>query len=317
MSKLTVCVAMCTYNGTKYLQQQLDSIAAQSCPPDRMVIVDDSSTDGTVEIAHAFARGADFPVHVTTNDKNLGYAKNFERAIELSDGDVIALSDQDDVWHPRKLEEFATVFRRSPPAGLVFSDANVVDDELNPLGYRLWDAVRFSEARQFEIAHGHAFEVLLRGNIVTGAAMAFRSEYKRLVLPIEGGLHDAWIALLIAAVADVVMVPEPLVDYRQHSSNQIGAKKLNRLQRMLKAKRLQPEELDRLDRAYRRLLECGGVSPQRIALMQEFIDHLAIRIALPERRVYRLKFVCRDLWNGRYRRLWGSSRSAVHDVVAS
>lgn len=317
MSKPSICVAMCTYNGAAYLLQQLESIAAQSRRPDRMVIVDDQSSDESVEIARSFAEATPFPVQITVNERNLGYAKNFQRAIELAHGDLIALSDQDDVWRPHKLEKIAAAFDRSPGTGLVFTDAELVGANLIPLGYRLWPAVRFSEAAQAQVRHGEAFEVLLRGNIVTGATMAFRSTFKDLVLPIEGGLHDAWIALLISAVADVTMVSEPLIDYRQHPSNQIGAKKTNRLQRLSAAKRLQPAELYRLESAARRLAEHGGVSVQRVDLLDQMMHHLAVRIGLPEQRILRLKPIFRDLWNGRYQRLWGSSRSAVHDVVAS
>lgn len=317
MSKTTICVAMCTYNGATYLRQQLESIAAQTRRPDQMVIVDDGSSDGTVEIAHSFAQVAEFPVQVTINERNLGYAKNFQRAIELAQGELIALSDQDDVWRPLKLEKITTAFAGSPRTGLVFTDAELVGADLSPVGFRLWPAVRFSEAAQAQLRRGEAFEVLLRGNIVTGATMAFRSIFKDLVLPIEGGLHDAWIALLISAVAELEMISEPLIDYRQHSDNQIGAKKSSRIQRLRTAKRLQPRELQRIALACERLAEWGGVSGERLALMDEMMEHLAVRIGLPERRIFRLRSVFRDLRNGRYRRLWGTSRSAVHDLLAS
>ncbi|CAN5297745.1 hypothetical protein BH24GEM2_BH24GEM2_11160 [soil metagenome] len=308
---------MCTYNGAAYLREQLDSIVVQTRRPDRLVIVDDHSSDESVEIARAFADVANFPVEVSVNQHNLGYAKNFERAIELSQGDLIALSDQDDVWRPLKLEKIAATFDSSPSTGLVFSDAELVRGDLSPLDYRVWPAVRFSQASQAQVCRGEAFEVLLRGNIVTCATMAFRSTFKDLVLPIEGGLHDAWIALLISAVADVTMLPEPLIDYRQHPSNQIGARKSSRLRRLSAAKRLQRSELRRLESAAKRLVEHGGVSAERLALLDEMIAHLAIRIELPERRVLRLRSISRDLWTGRYRRLWGTSRSALHDLVAS
>ena len=317
MSDSTIGVALCTYNGAAYLRAQLDSIAAQTRIPDQMVILNDRSADGTVQIAREFARQAPFPVEVTVNERNLGYAANFERAVRCSEGDLIALSDQDDVWHAGKLEKIAAVFARSPQVGLVFSDAEVVDANLAPLGFGVWEAVRFSQAKQAEVRRGRAFEVLLRGNVVTGATMVFRARYRDLVLPVEAGLHDAWIALLISAVAEVEMIPEPLVHYRQHGRNQIGAENRSRLQRLSGARRMPPQDLQRLQRAAHRLLEGGQISPQRASLLQGTIEHFANRIALPESRMRRLKPILRDLWTGSYRRFSGTSKSALHDVLAS
>ena len=140
--------------------------------------------------------------------------------------DLIALSDQDDVWLPQKLERLEAEFISRPQAGLVFSDAEIVDENLSSLGVRLWDQVGFDRQMQRRVDRGHALDVLLPGWTITGATMAFRSEFCDLVLPIPIDLpmiHDGWIALAIAAVAEVVFVPEPLIQYRQHSHQQIGA----------------------------------------------------------------------------------------------
>ncbi|HZB45894.1 MAG TPA: glycosyltransferase family 2 protein, partial [Pyrinomonadaceae bacterium] len=202
-------VAMCTYNGARFLREQLDSIAAQTRPPDELVVCDDRSTDSTTALVEEFASSAAFPVRLHVNTENLGSTKNFERAVRLCTGDLIALADQDDVWLPEKLKLSEEALARSPRVGLVFTDAEVVDAALAPLGFTLWQRIDFSANEKARIRRGRGFDVLLEHNVVTGATMAFRAELRPLVLPIptEGRLiHDGWIALLAAAVSDLAFV---------------------------------------------------------------------------------------------------------------
>src|ERR687885_1327551 len=100
---MKVSVAMCTYNGAAFLREQLQSLAAQARTPDELVVCDDASADATVRVVREFAAAAPFPVRLTVNERNLGSTKNFERAISLCAGDLVALSDQDDLWLPAKL----------------------------------------------------------------------------------------------------------------------------------------------------------------------------------------------------------------------
>src|SRR6185369_3346625 len=223
---MKISVAMCTYNGAEFLPAQLQSILAQSRPPDEIVICDDRSTDNTLTLLENFKNESPIPVTLHINDHNLGSVRNFERAITLCTGDVIALSDQDDVWRSDKLYLFETVLNNSPAAGMVFSDAAIVDEKLNPLNRRMWDEVGFDAHKRKLVKSGRALEVLITGWTVTGATMAFRSRFVKLSLPIPDEIamiHDGWIALTIAAVADVVAVDKPLIQYRQHAQQQIGA----------------------------------------------------------------------------------------------
>src|SRR5437667_1892892 len=209
-------VAMCTYNGAQFVEEQLESIASQTQSPCDMIICDDASTDRTVEIVKTFASRVSFPVRLFVNEKNLGSTKNFEKAISLCQGQLIALSDQDDVWLPQKLEHFAAEFSRRPNVGMVFTNAEVVDEWLQPLGYRLWDSIGFDRAHQRHFRNGRALDVLLPGVTVTGATMAFRSTFKSLIIEIPTNLaliHDGWIAAMIASVAEVSLIEEPLIKY--------------------------------------------------------------------------------------------------------
>jgi hypothetical protein len=214
---------MCTYHGALYLREQLDSIAGQTRLPDELVVCDDGSADDTLAILEGFAAAARFPVRIHVNPTQLGTPKNFERAIGLASGEVIALADQDDVWYPHKLERLEQGFARSERIGLVFSDADVVDERLRPAGYPLSQALRAFDRRRRLIARGRLFEALVRDNLVTGCTAAFRSDYKDLVVPVPAACaHDSWAALVIAAVAEVARIDAPLLAYRQHAGNQSG-----------------------------------------------------------------------------------------------
>ena len=123
----TVSIALCTYNGERFLDAQLTSLAEQSHRPDEVVICDDDSSDGTLGIIQAFADTAPFKVRVFRNSQNLGYVKNFEKAVSLCQGDVIFMCDQDDVWHPEKIEICLGVLDAEQTVGLVLHDFNWID----------------------------------------------------------------------------------------------------------------------------------------------------------------------------------------------
>jgi len=226
MQQLTISVAMCSYNGEKYLQEQLDSIAKQSRPPDEVIVCDDKSTDQSVSILERFSASVTFPVKIFRNDDNLGSTRNFEKAISLCGGGVIALADQDDVWKPNKLETIGNSFSRSPHIGLFFSDANVTDERMSATLYRLWECVGFDIWTRIKLLNGNAFDVMLHHNVVTGATMAFRSDLRKYILPIPTRwVHDGWIAIVASAISEVRPFSERLIDYRQHPNQQIGTEK--------------------------------------------------------------------------------------------
>lgn len=226
MPRLRISVALCTYQGELHLQEQLDSIARQIRLPDELIVRDDGSSDGTLDIVRNFAASARFPVLWGKNAKNLGSTGNFQQAIGLCTGDIIALCDQDDVWHADKLGLMEEMYLSSPETGGVFSNAAVVGADLSPLGYTLWDTFRFPERVQASFSAGKAFDVLLNHNVVTGATMSFRSSMRGLLFPIPAEwIHDAWIAIIVSLYSDLRFINRCLVDYRQHDSQQIGGRK--------------------------------------------------------------------------------------------
>ncbi len=217
-----ISIALCTYNGELFLARQLASIQQQTVLPYELVICDDCSTDNTIEIVRDFAASVLFPVRIFRNEHNLGFVANFERAIGLCQGDLIALSDQDDIWYPTRLERAQLAFAEHPEVGLVFSDADIIDDQDRLTGKRLWLNFGFAGDLKQRLLAGD-YTVLVRNRFVTGATVMFRSRLRANCLPFGSGwLHDEWLAPTAAAVADVLPIDSPLIRYRIHTSQQVG-----------------------------------------------------------------------------------------------
>ena len=224
MKDLRISVAMCTFNGEKYLSQQLGSILNQTVLPVELVICDDGSTDQTLELAHTFAQQAPFPVRIIANSQRLGSTKNFEKAIGLCSGEIISLCDQDDVWYPRKLEALISVFQSDVSLGGVFSDGDLTGANGEPLGVTLWQSFLFDSQDQDAVSCGLADDALLRHSIVTGATLAFRSSLRDRLLPIPNSwVHDGWIAWMLSLNSKLGLCSKKLIAYRIHPSQQIGA----------------------------------------------------------------------------------------------
>ncbi|OPX94960.1 MAG: putative glycosyltransferase EpsE [Pelotomaculum sp. PtaB.Bin104] len=324
MGKQRLSVAMCTYNCVDYLKEQLDSIALQTRPPDELVICDDRSFDATVEIIKFFKAKAAFPVRFTINEQNLGTTKNFEKAVSLCTGDIIVLSDQDDVWHPEKLMLIEAKMSSLPYAGVVFTDADVVDECLRPMGYRLWEAKRFSPAEQKKVSQGRAFEVLLKHNVVTGATMAFRAKYRELFLPIPASwLHDAWIALIIAAYAELAIIRKPLIKYRQHLNQQLGANKKGFFQQIAMSQQTGPNtyfaQIDRFMAAQRLLTEnySAPCKKEVLSKLEAKMRHLLVRGSISKQKMrHGLIAIIKELATLRYHRYSYGWKSAARDLYA-
>jgi glycosyltransferase involved in cell wall biosynthesis len=220
--KNKISVALCTYNGERFLRKQLASMQQQTRLPDELVVCDDRSTDQTLEIIREFAAFFSFPVKVVVNEKNLGSAKNFEQAIRLCSGDLIALSDQDDVWYPTRLERSEQELLAHPEVGLVFSDGDIIDDEGRPIGKTLWQSYAFNETKMIDLLAGN-YALLLKHRFVTGATVMFRATLRDRCLPLRPGwVHDEWMAAVVPAFSDLRPINESLICYRQHASQQIG-----------------------------------------------------------------------------------------------
>jgi glycosyltransferase involved in cell wall biosynthesis len=312
-----VSVALATFQGERFLAEQLASIAAQTLPPSELVVCDDGSTDGSLGVLERFAASAPFPVRIHVNEARLGVAGNFARAISLCRGTIIALSDQDDVWAPSKLERLAAALDRHPGAGAAFSDAALVDGSLRPLGRTLFEATRFAPRRRARFESGHALDVVLARPVVCGATLAFRASFRDLVVPIPStGLHDLWLSTLLSAVTEVVVVPEPLVHYRQHGANQVGAPLPGPWAKLARRRRqgVFGDEVAH-HRAMADRLAALPPSPRRdraVAALNRKVEHLEFRHGPAGRHAVP---VLGELLRGRYHRYARGLESAGFDLL--
>ena len=204
---MEISIAMATHNGAKYLNEQLDSFLTQTRRPDELVVCDDASTDDTVQILFNFKKTAPFVVHIYRNPAKLGYAGNFGKALELCTGDLIFLSDQDDVWLPSKINRVAQIFIEHKNILLVVNDCELTNENL-----------RLSGLTQ----NGQLLSAgLTSKSLVNGCCTTISSQLLSLILPIpkQELAHDNWIHKLADALDARLVVKEVLQYYRRHSAH--------------------------------------------------------------------------------------------------
>lgn len=221
----TVSIAMCTYNGAGFLQQQLDSLATQTRRPDEIIICDDCSQDQSVEIAQNFAnQHPDITIRVIQNPQNLGYVKNFEKAISLCTQDIIFLCDQDDLWQPEKIENMVSVFDAEQDVGLVLHDFCWIDESNQPYPGPIdtYGPQKLSAAQLPQEIKNNSIDVFMQPypRAWCGCMMAYRRSFNDVVLPIFPGKgHDDWILKVLAPITETRFLASPLVHYRMHQQN--------------------------------------------------------------------------------------------------
>jgi len=316
-----ISIAMCTCNGELFLMEQLESISKQTVLPDELIICDDQSIDGTLEIIQNFQKKAPFDIRIYLNNSKLGVTKNFEKAISLCFKNTIVLSDQDDFWFSNKLEKIINVFDNYAEIGYLFSNALIVDEKLNKSNITMWERNSFDFMQKEDFKQGRQLKVLLRHNVVTGATMAFRSELRKLILPIpKQWIHDAWIALLLSA-ANIkgTFIEEPLIKYRQHSNQLIGTRRLSFNEEIYKA------HLDKFDhfmlkaklfkKIIDRLIERNRLSAGSERFIESKIRHLKIRQMIHEKSYWkRWHWVIKEIINNRYNCFSNGWKSVAKDL---
>ncbi len=304
-----ISVALCTFNGARFLEAQLASYLVQTRPPDELVVCDDGSTDETLTILARFEQRASFPVRIVRNVERLQTTKNFEKAIGLCTGELIATSDQDDVWLPEKLAVSEVAMASSTRCGLVFTNAEIVDEDLRSEGHYMWDSIQFGPWARRQVRRGHGFEVLLRQWVVTGATMMFRSELRPFVLPIPASwTHDGWIAFIIGALAEVRFVERSTLKYRQHAAQQIGGKKHTWKELYRRARETGPAYFrlahERFLLSQERLQSHASRmrDPRFLHLVDQKVEHQRRRLAIAEAssRWQRVVWSLGEMGRGRY-----------------
>ena len=198
---ISVCVA--TYNGEKFIREQIDSILCQLSSDDEIIVSDDGSTDGTIVIINCIG---DKRIRIIEGPRKHSPTFNFENALKEAKGDYIFLADQDDVWKTNKVEVCMKWLQKYH---CVVSDAQVTDSNLNPLYPSLYAIM--------QVRQGHIYNTVWK-NGYTGCCMAFRRNILEASLPFPKDIpmHDIWIGNVAAYKYNVKFIPDKLILFRRH-----------------------------------------------------------------------------------------------------
>jgi len=200
-----VSIAVCTYNGAKFLAAQLDTLVNQTYKPIEIIVADDCSNDDTFAILTEYA--AKYPqFRIYRNEKNLGFPANFEKAVKLCSGDLIALCDQDDLWDHRKIELQVDAIKDNI---LIYHDSEFIHEDGASMHKSMSDVMN--------LYRGSEPEVFLFFNCVSGHSILMKKELLNDALPLKKDyFHDWWLAYVATNAGKIDFIPQCLVKYRQH-----------------------------------------------------------------------------------------------------
>ncbi len=313
---MKISVAMALYRPGDFLEPQLRSILTQTRPPDEIVLGDDAPDAVNAALIDKLQR--EFPgteLCYTANPRTLGVSLNFASVIERTTGELIFLSDQDDVWLPEKIELLAG----AAGDGGAFCNSTAVDAGLRPLGYTHWNTRQYAPIPDPE----HQFIFFLRRVPAAGHNMVFHARWKELLLPFPGlrACHDSWIGLMIATIAEWHAVDRELTLYRVHDNNLSHPRRpgVSAQLAALAESRYNNSIEWTIELLYAALLRCDEqritIDPHRRALLLERLRHARIRESLPDAVLPKILTISRELFSGRYSR-WGHGwRNAVQDLL--
>ena len=215
---MTISVGVCTHNGAKYIEEQLNSIITQTVKPDEIVLSDDNSSDETLEIAKRVLSESGIRSRIKAHHEHQGITKNFSGCFDLCTGDIIFSSDQDDIWMRDKIESFLPYFKRGNV--FVYSNAEVIDENKSVLLHDFWSiyGIKFTQLSKKQFS-----KKLLTSMCIAGCNMAFTKELYHAIRPTPFHfIHDSWIAICAPWYGDIAFIEKPLIMYRQHANNSAG-----------------------------------------------------------------------------------------------
>ncbi len=264
---------MCTYNGAKYISKQLESILGQTMRVDEIIVCDDGSTDDTINIIERFQKESSTKIIIHQNASNLGFRENFILSISLCHGDLVLLSDQDDIWCTNKVEVISNWFDKHPYYNVVFTNAYLIDSKGEFLHESLWERFGFDEIKQRYFDHGYALDIWAWCNRATGATMGFRKNYINNINWSESSdaYHDKIIAIHGICNDCLGYIREPLIYYRIHDEQVCGA---NKVLKKLLFSPLKPCPLAFLD------FDCGSLPDRE----KKHVSFLQTRASFKESR---------------------------------
>lgn len=249
MKNLTIDILLATFRAGRFLGPLVDSLLSQSGVDVRILARDDGSDDGTTEALAAMSRQHPARFHIIADGRRgLGAAGNFSALLAASSAPYVALADQDDVWHPGKVSAGMAAVRAAegPRTAavpvLAHGDSRVVDSNLQLI------ADSFAGLQRIDLRRGSSFHRLLMQNVVTGCTVVANRALVQRCLPVpdQAVMHDHWMALVAAAFGHCVVIDgPPLIDYRQHGGNTVGAKRFSAAEVLLQPSRWRSNNLHR------------------------------------------------------------------------
>ncbi|MEO8235014.1 MAG: glycosyltransferase [Flavobacterium sp.] len=221
---MKISVALCTYNGEQFIKEQIDSILNQTLSVHEIIICDDRSSDNTIEILEQYSVLNPEIFKIFINETNLRSVKNFEKAITLCTGDVIFLSDQDDIWSLNKVEDYINYFDKNSKIDVLASNGYCINEKSEvEEKYAIWDVPQFLSEKKVVFKY---YELITEvGNIATGASMAFRKKILPEIIPfpiVKDFHHDEWIAIISSNKGAFELLNEKYFYYRIHNNQQVG-----------------------------------------------------------------------------------------------
>lgn len=312
---------MCTYNGERFLEVQLRSILGQTTLPDEVVVCDDGSSDSTFGVLERFRATAPFRVELHRNPERMGPAQNFSRCVGMCTGQVILLSDQDDIWVPDRVQQTRAAFMADPAVTLTYADAPLIDEQGMDLGRTIYSSLPLtgSDARLVERG-GDLLPVLGRYNVFCGATMAVRASIRELLLPVPPlWMHDEWIALVANSVGRVLRLPRPVMEYRQHAGQQIGAGDWTLRTHLQVARARQSDfyesEIQRLGYGIEAVRARPELQPVLLPLLEGKREFCRDRLRIQAGGLRGMTVLTRLLLSGRYARYASALRSPFKDLL--
>lgn len=228
-----ISVAICTYNGEQFLKEQIDSILNQSISVDEIVICDDGSNDSTILILEEYSLKNPNLFRIHRNYINLGSIKNFEKAITLCVGEIIFLSDQDDVWSHNKVEIMINYFNEHKKINVIATNGFCINENSEiQEKYSVWDVPEFLREKNIDFNYNQLISNV--SNIATGASMAFRKNILTEIIPfpkVQGFHHDEWIAIISSSNDSFSLLNEKYFYYRIHQNQQVGGVFINKTEK--------------------------------------------------------------------------------------
>lgn len=317
---LKTSVVICTYNGQKYLSEQLNSVAAQDLPPDEVIISDDASKDASWRIIEDFkVSNPNLLIRTFQNPQNLGFVENFSKASSIANNDIIFFCDQDDLWAPDKVSSTIKAFEETPALTCIHTNAEIVDANLSPLNKKLFDELKI-DCHEFNMMKSHRyFELLAKRNVVTGATMAVRRDQLLLSLPIPPmWIHDEWIPMVNSIIGMNGFIDRPLIKYRLHETNTIGLGSSDKNLKLLfdrhSVKLYYTHKISKLSK----LLNFEHLDTKKRDHLLNHIAHLKFRLdilLLP--RIHRVRPIVSEYMKGCYKCYGRGATSALRDLLSS